>query len=217
MKIEEDEDIPIDDLVDVDTRLDYLISKDEIKHLKEANNEAYSTHNPAKSQHHTDWDRHILTISTATLGFIYGILLPNFENSDPTLVWYASASFGLAIIITMLNFILADQTFEASSKMIRHRDTLITALTECLNEKEMIELMMSSPHKEQIDIEKVNIKKEELYIRADDARGEYNDRVKYESNTIDVYSKGVNILNITKTILFLIGILITIGYVFENT
>jgi len=103
--------------------------KAQITKIEEDNENTLTSSMASKSQHHTDWDNHTLTLSTAALGLIFGIL-PISKWSCTWPVWAAVIFFVLAIVATMWSYISADNTFNLSSEAYDEKADLIYNLRE---------------------------------------------------------------------------------------
>mgnify|MGYP001593762756 FL=1 len=74
----------------------------------------------ARLEHHSSWDNHILTLSTAAVGFSFTFL----PLSGSELLWLAIAgifSFVLSILSTTSNYLLTENGFELASKSLLAR------------------------------------------------------------------------------------------------
>lgn len=68
-----------------------------------------------RREHHSSWDNHILTLSTATVGFSFTFL--PLSGSD--VIWLAFVgifSFVISIVFTTSNYIVSDNGIELASK-----------------------------------------------------------------------------------------------------
>lgn len=189
--------------------LDKYIKK--IQSLKKDNELSVDLSVTQKITHHASWDNHILTLSTAALGFIFGVL----PLSEWCYIWWAisaSISFVLAIFFAMACFLYADKTFNSTSKLQDARSDLIGTMQEDRDMREYIESLD--------DAQKLNEKglNEALNLAQDveDARVKYNEICEAEVQKIHKDIGFANKLNEFKTYSFLLGLILISVFVFVN-
>ena len=152
-----------------------------------------------KRQHHTSWDNHVLTLSTAALGFSFTLL----PLSNSVITWLAIAgiiSFVISIIFTTFNYIIAEKGIELVLKSHILRRTKHDKVLHRVNKlkKEVEEFKPD-------DINGINKARELCW---NDVERLYSERdpVK-ELSAIDKNNKIVNFLNGAKTYTFLSGVI----------
>ena len=173
------------------------MDKDKIKQLvdtlQEESNLKIDRSLLARNQHHTDWDNHILTLSTAALGLIFG-LLPIEEWGFSILVILSVSLFISSIFTAIINYTFADKTYELTTDMYETRQDLIKAGIESMHVKD--------------DLER--------FLLVQDAIETHDKLIRTLRSKQNIYNKLVTILNSCKTVFFLAGVIILSITVFVN-
>lgn len=163
----------------------------------------------SKRQHHTDWDNHILMLSTASLGFTFSFL-PIASQNYVCLLHIGIISFIISICFATANYIIADLNFNYAHKKLTEKLLFNTKLKQAL-----------------FQLNKADAK----YKEDNDETGYITSREKYESevdglfNNIDFdeeirkkdkYNQIITILNHLKTYAFILGIIGIVIFSFNN-
>lgn len=187
-----------------------------MKELEEAINTAESVLDreqgdlsQARRQHHTDWDNHILTLSTASIGFIFAFL-PIASSNYFYLVSIGIFSFILSICFAAANYIFSDIGFNYAF--------------ECIikNRKLNINLKQKNLELDKALSKSKNENDENIYLVAKET---YNKDVNKLINEADfekeienreVINKKITFLNHAKTYTFISGILFIVIFSLLN-
>ncbi|MCK4743036.1 MAG: hypothetical protein KAT25_04390 [Sulfuriflexus sp.] len=89
--------------------------------------------NSSKRQHHTDWDNHIITLSTASLGFTFAFL-PIGSGTCFIVAAIGVVSFILSICFATANFIVADRGFDVAFESLILRRKHALKIKSCFSE-----------------------------------------------------------------------------------
>ncbi|MFK5913601.1 MAG: hypothetical protein QM484_04430 [Woeseiaceae bacterium] len=208
------------ELADVDEVQAYIdgVELDEMKKvlsdLKDQSYRYVSDSGPVLAAHHNSWDNHILTLSTAALAFIFGVL-PLSEWSYLWLGVFGSASFVLSIFFAMLCFLFADKTFETSASLHYFRKKLINATQDNVDMRDSInevdfaggEAVTESGLSDALSVDKKSL----------DLLNEYNEKVVGYDCVDSKNSNYATLLNQLKTWAFLAGLVVTSIFVFMSS
>lgn len=160
-----------------------------------------------KRSHHTSWDNHILTLSTASLGFCFAFL-PLSSGNYVCLINIGLISFVLSIIFTMICFLKTDKALsfalnrntqsQIHIKRLKKLDEKYTILIEDkqLSESEKTQLHIEKEQKIKKSIDEMNLR--ELIKEIDDK------------------NVSINFLNQAKTYSFIIGVVLVTAFVLSN-
>jgi hypothetical protein len=104
--------------------------------------------NASKREHHKSWDAHIITLSMASIGFVF-VSLPIGIGNYIWVAYVSLFSFVLAIISALLGFLCADRTYNVAIDYNTERKLLTQEATNyhkefcqdknTLNDQEVIE------------------------------------------------------------------------------
>ena len=163
----------------------------------------------SKRQHHTDWDNHILTLSTASLGFTF-TFLPISNGCHLWLVYFGVLAFILAICFTTANYIVADKGINIAFDALMKKRVFNERLKQ-----ELFKLNKLTRAAEQSSNEKAFNEAHDNYetnvekLFADvDFDGEIKER--------DRINNWINRLNHAKTYSFIVGILFIVAFSIIN-
>lgn len=157
----------------------------------------------SRKSHHSSWDNHIITLSTAAIGFCFTFL--SFKN--PCYVWlFYLGVFGfvISIISAMLNYIVADR----GANMALHDHTE----RRNLNNEARHRVRMLQREVNEIggngDQNAVRLAQEKCDREIDAMFTAYKDKSESGRVSLDRNNSFVNFLNYSKTISFLAGIIL---------
>jgi hypothetical protein len=152
-----------------------------------------------RREHHSSWDSHILTLSTAAVGFSFTFL----PLSGSEAFWLAIAgifSFVLSIIFTTSNYIVADNGIELASKSHLARRIQQDKVLHRVNRlKREIENFKSE------DEIHINAAREQCWNDIEKIYAERNSEKEIKDMTKN--NNRVRFLNHAKTYAFLIGVI----------
>ncbi len=165
--------------------------------------------NSSKRQHHTDWDNHIFTLSTASLGFTFTFLPVASENHSWAL-FSSVFSFVLSICFAAVNYIFADYGFNNSYKGIAERRKINLRLSNSLAKlKSKTKICEMSNDVAGIEAANVMCNEEVVEILSDVSM---DDEIA-ERNKLN---KRITFLNHAKTYTFLLGVIFTVTFTLSN-
>lgn len=163
----------------------------------------------SKRQHHTDWDNHILTLSTASLGFTF-TFLPISSNNGYWLLIIGVFSFIFSICFATANYIIADLGLNYSLDRLSKKLIFNTKLKQNL-----FTLNKAKENSERQNDESIYIKARTIYDANVSKLFEEIDFDK-EIKERDKNNSKIIFLNHAKTYAFISGILFVVVFSLLN-
>ncbi len=161
-----------------------------------------------RREHHSSWDNHILTLSTAAIAFSF-TFLPLSGSDVFWLAFVGIFSFVVSIVFTTSNYMLSDNGIELASKSnsarrIEH-DKMLYRVNQCNREVEKLD---------SADEKNINAAREQCW---NDVEKIYAERdSKKEIQDMEKNNNKIRFLNHAKTYSFLTGVIaITIFSLFN--
>lgn len=160
-------------------------------------------------EHHTSWDSHILTLSTAAIGFSFTFLaLPHSNNL--CLFQLGIAAFVLAIASAMANYMLSERGFNiANHGNIQRR----TVHNEARHRVQRLEKEVNT-NGNYDDQEAIQSAQEQCFADIETIYKKHDSAA--EMAKIEANNRVVRVLNYMKTLLFLTGIVLISVYALVN-
>jgi len=163
----------------------------------------------SKRQHHTDWDSHILTLSTASIGFTF-TFLPVTSNNYFCMLVIGLSSFILSVCFATANFIIADIGFNHAFDSLAIRLKLNAKLTRNFNKlKKSLLIAEKENNKEDYETAKSNCEADiaGLFDKAD---------LDSDISKRERLNRKITFLNHAKTYTFIAGILFVVIFSLLN-
>ena len=160
-------------------------------------------------QHHSDWDNHIITLSTLSLGFIF-TFLPLANGNNAFVITLGSICFVASIMSATSNYIFADKGFEISLNSMKARRRINQKTKNRYKKlKSELQKLQAENKQELYDNAKKQCKKDFDIIFDKSSIDEMLESMKSNNSKITK-------LNYAKTFFFLVGISLTVNYSLVN-
>lgn len=160
-------------------------------------------------EHHSSWDNHILTLSTAAIGFSFTILSPA-QAENLCLFQLGIAAFVLAIASAMANYIFSERGFNIVTHGNIQRRTQHNEARRRIQKllKEVNEIGSNGdPQAIRRAQERCDIDVDAIYRKHDSAA---------EIQKMEANNRIISMLNYGKTLFFLAGIILISVYTTNN-
>lgn len=179
-----------------------IIERDEDEHLAR------------KRLLHSEWDKHILMLATLSIGFVFSFV--PLDECYEALVWFGILFFVVSISLTILSFYFANRGDKIYDPVLKQKKSDIQELGILSNYLNMITetLKVTSDEKQKTKLQdEISLTIDKLRNNLDKYRAENLSEV----NTIlDLNNRNIDKCNNSKTISYLIGIILVVAYSFIN-
>lgn len=168
----------------------------------------FNSLNERSLSHHTNWDNHVLTLSTGSIGFIVSFLFKD-KYTLKCLVITSLVMFVFSILAAMICYMVSDHAMRVQEKGNSERRKVLFKLKELeLEHQKEARLLDKDDVDKFIELTESYRDKMLEVTRKNEERG--------ESSQIETINNWITGLNYAKTILFVLGVMFTTIYAGVN-